>query len=133
MTNPPGADLHLPVGCMAGIAMHEMSLCESILQILEQQAEIQQYRKVKTVRLEIGALAGVEPEALRFCFDTVMQGSLADQAGLEIVNVPGQAWCMQCSRNVAVQQRYDQCPHCGSHQLQINDGDQMRIKELEVE
>ncbi|WP_241674432.1 hydrogenase maturation nickel metallochaperone HypA, partial [Candidatus Methylobacter oryzae] len=133
MTNPSGADLHLPAGCMAGIAMHEMSLCESILQVLEQQAEVQQYNKVKTVWLEIGALSNVEIDALRFSFDVVVQGSIADHAQLEIIEVPGQAWCMQCSRNVVVQQLYDLCPHCGSHQLQVNSGDQMRIKELEVE
>ncbi|MDD5273499.1 MAG: hydrogenase maturation nickel metallochaperone HypA [Methylovulum sp.] len=113
--------------------MHEMSLCESILQVLEQQAEAQHYHKVKTVWLEIGALAGVEAEALRFCFDIVMQGSLAEQACLEIIEIPGQAWCLPCADNVAVQQLYDLCPHCGSHQLQVNSGDQMRIKELEVE
>lgn len=113
--------------------MHEMSLCESILQTLEQQAQAQHYRKVKTVWLEIGALAGVETDALRFCFDLVVHGSLADQAKLEIIDIPGQAWCLPCAKNVAVQQRYDQCPLCGSHQLQINGGDQMRIKELEVE
>jgi hydrogenase nickel incorporation protein HypA/HybF len=133
MTNLPGANLHLPVGCMAGIAMHELSLCESILQVLEQQAEVQKYRKVKTVWLEIGALAGVEIDALRFSFEVVVQGSLAEHALLEIIEVPGQAWCMPCSRNVVVQQLYDLCPHCGSHQLQVNSGDQMRIKELEVE
>lgn len=133
MTNPPGADLHLPEGCMAGIAMHEMSLCESILQVLEQQAEAQQYSKVKTVWLEIGALSNVEIDALRFSFDVVVQGSIAEHARLEIIEVPGQAWCMPCSRNVVVQQLYDLCPDCGSHQLQVNSGDQMRIKELEVE
>jgi hypothetical protein len=42
-------NLHLPAGCMAGTAMHELSLCESILQVMEQQAETQQYCKVKTV------------------------------------------------------------------------------------
>ena len=113
--------------------MHEMSLCESILQVLEQQAVAQQYQKVRTVWLEIGALSSVEVEALRFSFDVVMQGSLAEHAQLEIIDVPGQAWCMPCARNVAVEQLYDVCPHCGSHQLQVNSGDQMRIKELEVE
>ncbi|MDD5275139.1 MAG: hydrogenase maturation nickel metallochaperone HypA [Methylovulum sp.] len=113
--------------------MHEMSLCESILQVLEEQAHTQQYRKVKTVWLEIGALSGVEVEALRFSFDVVTQGSIAEQATLEIIEVPGQAWCLPCACNVAVQQLYDLCPHCGSHQLQVNSGDQMRIKELEVE
>ncbi|OAI19992.1 MULTISPECIES: hydrogenase maturation nickel metallochaperone HypA [Methylomonas] len=113
--------------------MHEMSLCESILQTLEQQAPIQQYRKVKAVWLEIGALAGVEIEALRFSFDLVVRGSLAEGAGLEIVTVPGMAWCLPCGRTVEVQQFYDECPFCGSHQLQVTDGHQMRIKELEVE
>jgi len=133
MTNLSGTNLHLPEGCMAGIAMHEMSLCESILQVLEQQAEAQQYSKVKTVWLEIGALSNVEVDALRFSFDVVVQGTIAEHAQLEIIEVPGQAWCMQCSRNVVVQQLYDLCPDCGSHQLQVNSGDQMRIKELEVE
>ncbi len=113
--------------------MHEMSLCEGILQTLEQQAEVQDYQKVRTVWLEIGALAGVEVEALRFSFDVVMEGSLAEGAKLEIIPVPGQAWCMPCGINVPVEQLYDPCPHCGSHQLQVNGGDQMRIKELEVE
>ena len=113
--------------------MHEMSLCESILQIVEQQAETERYRKVKTVWLEIGALAGVEPDAMRFCFDVVMEGSVADKARLEIITVPGQAWCFQCNKNVTVAQFYDECPDCGSCQLQVNGGEQMRIKELEVE
>jgi len=113
--------------------MHEMSLCESVLQVIEQQAEAQQFRRVTAVWLEIGALSGVEPEAMRFCFDVVMQGSLADGARLEIMDAPGEAWCLPCAQNVAVRQLYDQCPHCGSHQLQIVGGDQMRIKELEVE
>ena len=113
--------------------MHEMSLCESVLQVLEQQAEVQQFRKVKTLWLEIGALSGVEVEALRFCFEAVVQGSLAEGARLEIVETPGQAWCLPCGGNVPVQQLYDECPVCGSHQLQVNGGRDMRIMELEVE
>jgi len=113
--------------------MHEMSLCESILQTLEQQAPLQNYAKVKTVWLEIGALAGVEIEALKFSFDLVVKGSLADAAKLEIIEIPGEAWCMPCGRNVPVRQLYDECPLCGSHQIQVTGGDQMRIKELEVE
>jgi len=113
--------------------MHEMSLCEGILGVLQQQAKQQNYQRVKTVFLEIGALAGVEPDALRFSFDVVMQGTLAEQARLEILLVPGEAWCLGCGTAVTVQQLYDACPNCGSFQLQISDGQQMRIKELEVE
>ncbi len=113
--------------------MHELSLCEGVLQALEESAKKQSFKRVRTVWLEIGELAGVEIEAMRFCFDAVMKGTLADQAKLEIIEMPGQAWCMKCAANVRVRQRFDQCPKCGSYQLQVTEGDQMRIKELEVD
>ncbi len=113
--------------------MHEMSLCEGVLQILQDHARSQGFRQVKTVWLEIGALSGVDAEAMRFGFDAVMKGTLADGATLEIIELPGQAWCLPCSRPVAVKARYDACPECGSYQLQVTGGEEMRIKELEVE
>lgn len=113
--------------------MHEMSLCEGILRVIEEQAAAQDYLKVKTVWLEVGALAGVEVEALRFGFDVVMKASIAEGALLAIIDVPGRAWCMQCMKNVALKQRFDPCPECGGFQLQVNGGEELRIKELEVE
>lgn len=113
--------------------MHEMSLCEGVLQILEESSISQGYLRVKKVWLEIGDLSGVEVEAMRFSFDAVMRGTLAEGALLEIIRSPGEAWCMACAKRVAVKQRFDQCPECGGYQLQVTGGDQMRIKELEVE
>jgi len=68
-----------------------------------------------------------------FSFDVVKKDSLADEARLEIIDVPGQAWCMQCAKTISVRQRFDQCPDCEGHQLQVTAGDEMRIRELEVE
>jgi len=113
--------------------MHEMSLCEGVLQVLQDNARSQGYSRVKTVWLEIGCLSGVEVEAMRFSFDLVMKGSLAEAAKLEIIRIPGAAWCMQCGRTVPVTERYDACPDCGGYQLQVTAGDEMRIKELEVD
>jgi len=112
--------------------MHEMSLCENIREDLEQQAVLHNFSRVKTVWLEIGKLSSVEPEALRFGFDVVMKGSLAEAAKLEIIEVDGQAWCFQCQQNVKIEHRYNGCPLCGAYQVQVNGGEQMRIKELGV-
>ena len=112
--------------------MHEMALAESVLQILRDNARSQGFTRVKTVWLEIGRLSGVEPQALRFCFDAVTRDSLAEGARLEIVDTPGQAWCMRCSEPVTIAARYDSCPRCGSHQLQVTGGTEMRVRELEV-
>lgn len=113
--------------------MHEMSLCESIIQVIEQSAGEQGFKQVKTVWLEIGQLSGVELDAMHFGFDAVTRGSMAEGARLEIIELPGQAWCMKCSKSVQVRQRFDECPDCGSYQLQVTGGDEMRIKELEVD
>ncbi len=113
--------------------MHEMSLCEGVLQVLETEAAKQGFQKVKAVWLEIGDLSSVEPEAMSFSFEVVMRNTLADRATLNIINVEGCAWCMKCSKSVSVKQRFDECPDCGSYQLQVTGGDEMKIKELEVE
>ena len=57
---------------------------------------------------------------------------VADGARLDIVEVPGSAWCMQCSRSVAIAGRTDPCPECGSWQLQVTGGSEMRVMELEL-
>ena len=113
--------------------MHELSLCEGVLQILEEQSLQQGFRRVNTVWLEIGVLSGVEIEAMRFGFDVVTKGSSVEGARLEIIDIPGTAWCMQCMDTVVIRQRFDLCPQCGGYQLQVTGGEQMRIKELEVE
>ncbi len=110
-----------------------MSLCEGLLQVLEEQARVQHYRRVRTVWLEVGALAGVEIPALAFSYDVVMRGSLAEGSRLEIIEVPGRAWCLHCAASVEIGARYDPCPRCGGYQLQVTGGEEMRIKELEVE
>jgi len=113
--------------------MHELSLCEGVLQVLENAARTQGFSRINIVCLEIGALAGVELEAMRFSFEVIKKGTLADNAKLEIISLPGQAWCLPCAKNVAIEQRFDACPHCGSYQLQVTGGEELRVKELEVE
>lgn len=113
--------------------MHEMSLCESLLGILEQEAEAQNFKRVKIVRLQVGAMSCAAPEALDFCFRTVSNGTIAHGARLELHRTPGRAWCMNCGETVPVLERYDPCPQCGGYELQVTGGDEMRIKDLEVE
>ncbi|NBC35234.1 hydrogenase maturation nickel metallochaperone HypA [Novosphingobium sp. FSY-8] len=112
--------------------MHEMAICESIRDILEEQAATQRFTRVERVKLAIGALSGVEAEAIRFGFDVAMAGSVADGARLEIEDVPGTAWCLPCAVSVTIAARYDACPKCGSHQLQVTGGSDMTIREVEV-
>lgn len=113
--------------------MHEMSLAENVLQILEDAARRRGFARVRSVRLEVGALAPVEPAAMRFCFDAVTRGSIAEGARLDITTTHGMAWCMRCSDTISIERRYDTCPKCGGHELQVTGGEELRVKELEVD
>jgi hydrogenase nickel incorporation protein HypA/HybF len=113
--------------------MHEMALAASVIRIVEDAAREQGFTRVRTVRLEIGCLAGVEPDAMRFCMDAVARGTVAEAAALDIVDVWGSGWCMRCSKPVSLSTRIGECPECGSFQVQVTGGTEMRVKELEVE
>ncbi len=112
--------------------MHEMSLAEGVLQLIEDSARKQEFSKVSTVWLEIGQLSGVEVEAMKFCFDAVTRGSVAEGARPEIIALPGTGWCMACAKTVAMSEVFGECPDCGGYQLQVTGGTEMRVKELEV-
>jgi hydrogenase nickel incorporation protein HypA/HybF len=112
--------------------MHEMSLAEGMLQIVEDTARKNGAAKVTAVRLELGALSHVEAEALRFCFDAVARGGIAEGARLEIVTTPGRAWCMPCGDTVELARLGDACPRCGGYQLQVTQGEEMRLKDIEI-
>lgn len=112
--------------------MHEMALAESVIDLVEDAARANGVSRVKTVVIEIGALSHVAPEAMRFCFEAVSRGSVAEGARLEIVTVTGAGWCLDCGKTVPLTERFGACPECGRHHVQMTAGDEMRVKEVEV-
>lgn len=111
-----------------------MSLTEGVVRILEEQAATHGFTRVRTVWLEIGELSQVDPDSMVFCFGAIARGSpITAGARLEVVRVAGTAWCMDCSESVAITTRFDPCPTCGGVHVTVTTGDEMRVKELEVE
>lgn len=113
--------------------MHEMTLAEQMLQIIEEAAVAQNFTQVRTIWVEVGQLSCVEKEALRFCFSAVVDGTIARQARLEFIDIKGRGRCIQCEYEVDINTLYAACSVCGSHAIQVIAGDEMRIRELEVE
>ena len=74
--------------------MHEMALTQSLVELIEDEGRKQGFSRVRVVRLEIGALGSVEPEAMRFCFEAVARGAIVEGARLDIDVVPGEGWCL---------------------------------------
>lgn len=112
--------------------MHEMSLAQGVIDIVAEAARAHRAARILRVRLRIGALSHVEPEALRFCFDVVARGTAAEGAALAIDQPAGTAWCAGCETDVTIASRGETCPACGSARLLVTGGDDMTVQDLEV-
>lgn len=113
--------------------MHELSLAGGILRIVEQAAERERFARVTRLTLEVGKLAGVEVEALRFALGAIAPGTPLDDAAVEIVEPEGQARCFDCGGLTAIKERGDPCRHCGGWRLDPVGGAGFRVLDLLVE
>lgn len=112
--------------------MHEVSLAGAIVRIVEQAAERERFRQVERLVLEVGALAGVEVEALRFALEAIAPGTLLEGARVEIIEPPGEALCVRCGEVVTLRSRGEACPGCGAYALTPTGGTELRVLDLIV-
>ena len=112
--------------------MHELSLAGDILRLVEDAAARERFQHVGHLRLEAGALAGVEVSALRFALDAIAPGTCLEGALITIDEPPGRAWCARCEAAVIICCRADPCPLCGGYPVRPTGGSELRVVELLV-
>jgi hydrogenase nickel incorporation protein HypA/HybF len=113
--------------------MHEMSIAVNIVTIAQDTAKKEGAKKINTIELELGKLAGVVEDALQFCYDSACIGTIAEGSKLEIISIPGQATCSECNFQFEADQMLMLCPQCGEHVLMISGGKELRVKAINVD
>jgi hydrogenase nickel incorporation protein HypA/HybF len=108
--------------------VHELSIANSVVELCAERA---MGARVLRVTLEIGRLSAVMPDAIRFCFDVCAKDTALEGATLEIVETPGRARCLDCGADVALANLLGSC-ECGSNNLELLAGVELKIKEMEV-
>lgn len=112
--------------------MHELSLCINMLKIVGRQAVMAKINAVTQIWLEVGMLTSVEKDALFFSFPIAAKNTIAENAQLHIIDVPGKAKCLQCQIELDVNTLFNACPHCGNFGLEIIEGTELRLRDMEV-
>ena len=113
--------------------MHEMSIISGILNIVEEQARAAGAQVINTIEVEIGELAGVEVEALEFCFTVARKNTRAHRAKLVIHHIAGLGRCSQCDKDVPVTYPVALCPGCGLPVFDVKQGRELRVKSINVD
>jgi hydrogenase nickel incorporation protein HypA/HybF len=113
--------------------MHELSIMESALDLALDEAAKAGGTQVHVIKMRIGVLSGVVPEALEFAFGALTQGTAAEGARLDIEAVPARFWCAACSRQFEVPDLVGECPDCGQPSSDLRTGREMELASLEIE
>ncbi|MRI58648.1 MAG: hydrogenase maturation nickel metallochaperone HypA [Epsilonproteobacteria bacterium] len=115
--------------------MHEYSIVQSLLDIIEESARRHGAKRVNRVVVKIGVLSGVEPHLLKVAFDTFKEASICRDAAMEMVIQPIVARCKECGEVSEFERGeiFFECRKCGGVELDIIDGEDMILQSLEME
>jgi hydrogenase nickel incorporation protein HypA/HybF len=112
--------------------VHELSLMDNVRDLALEQARLHGASRIEAITLRIGALAGVEPDALRFAFEVVMAGSIAANAELRVEAVASEAFCEPCREPFAVRDGLCECPRCGAISRRLLRGRELELASLQL-
>lgn len=113
--------------------MHEHSVARALLREVAAQAEAHGAVCVRVVTVTVGAFSGVEPELLQTAFEQLRDDTCAAGAELRIVHTELIAACCACRREFEVAGFRFECPECGSGDVRILRGDELRLESLTME
>ncbi|MBN1928050.1 MAG: hydrogenase maturation nickel metallochaperone HypA [Chlorobiaceae bacterium] len=113
--------------------MHEMSIALSVIDAVTEKARQEGCSKVTGIELVVGRLAGVEVEALKFCFSAACRDTAADGAELFIDEREAFGQCEACGERFPVTSFYAKCPSCGQFRVTVESGQELAVRSITIE
>jgi hydrogenase nickel incorporation protein HypA/HybF len=108
--------------------MHELAITQSVVDMV---AERTGGRQVSLVRLEVGGLSGVVPNAMEFCYELLIGGTPLEGSTLVIEQTPGAAHCRSCGQDFAIDDLILLCP-CGSADVALIAGRELKVLSVQL-
>jgi len=113
--------------------MHEMSIAQSILDIVDEYMIKENGRKLTEVVVEVGELTAVVPDSLEFCYEALVENSPYQDSKICINVIPLTGICSECSHSFKIKNYEFNCPDCQSSNIDVKGGQELRISHLEVD
>jgi len=113
--------------------VHELSICQALIEQLSQLVEQHQAKAVAVVSLSIGPLSGVEPNLLAHAFPLAAAGTKAEKAVLSIEQPAIRVRCRRCQAVSEATANRLLCAVCGPWQTELISGDELLLLRVEME
>ncbi len=113
--------------------MHEFSIVQALLDQCEEHAQVNDASKITKVSIKVGVMSGVEPDLLTTAFETFKEGTVCNDALLDMKIQEVLLLCRSCAQTAPLQKGDYRCALCGSEEISIADGQDMMLMQLEME
>ena len=114
-----------------------MSIAISLLELAEAEAAQHACKRILRLKVEYGAMSGIMPEALKFCFNALLEGGPHQGAVLELVEIPVKLRCPACGASFGAENKdmlLQCCPVCGAISgHNVEQGRELLLSHLEAE
>ncbi len=113
--------------------MHELSVCQSLIAQVEAVALQHRARAVRSIRVSVGPLSGVDPDLLRRAYLLARAGTVAGSALLLIDRPPVRVRCQSCGCESEADVNHLVCARCGDWHTRLVSGDEMLLASVELD
>jgi hydrogenase nickel incorporation protein HypA/HybF len=104
-----------------------------MLDLVLEQAEKTEAKKVKKINLVIGEMTGFVEDSIQFHFNFISKKTIAEGATLSFTVSPARARCQDCDKHFELREFNWICPHCGSNNIEVITGKELFVESIEVE
>ena len=113
--------------------MHELALCQALIDQVERVARQNSARRVVSITVSLGPLSGAEPKLLEHAYPLAAAGTVAEHAQLIVESVPVKVRCRTCRAETEVVPNRLLCGACQDWQVDVTAGDEMLLQRVEIE
>ena len=113
--------------------MHELTITQSMLELVLEQAKKAEAKKVGQINLVLGEMTGVVGDCVQFYFNFLSQGTIAEGAVISFAMIPPKARCQGCGKNFELKEFDWTCPYCQGNAMEITAGKELFVESIEVE
>lgn len=113
--------------------MHELGIAQEMLKIAFDYANKNQAKRITAFNIVMSAAVDESEDSLRFHFENLMRGTMAEGAKIEIERVPVQAQCIDCGNEFALESLGVICPKCNSARIRPRVTDEFKLTSIDVE
>jgi hydrogenase nickel incorporation protein HypA/HybF len=113
--------------------MHELGITQGFLSLALEQANKAQAQRITKMEVAIGQDSGASEESIKFYFDLLAPGTMAEGATLSFERVATQFRCPHCQRLLSPAEASGGCPSCGERRLEQATGRELYLKSIDLE